>query len=599
MKLTHFKTACSIVTIVIMGATMQSCKKYLEVVPASSFDPSFVFNSVENAKKAVLGVYGNLGGDNGYGIRLSMYYPYDEDCMMGQGGTPYPDGERRDISHYNLTAANTQLAGPYNQLYTTVERANLCIYFIPKMELYSNGSAAEIAELKRLHGEALTLRAMVYTELIRNWGDIPEQFVPSFSETNLYKGKTDRDSIYNILLNDLKMAEDLVPWRSAVAKDDRITQGAVRALRARIALYRGGYSLRRNRQMMRGSDYQTYYQIAKDECAAIMARPGDHTLNSSYRSVFKDYICGRTNEPNGEVMLEVSMDGGTSALGDSKLGYYNGPRGNGTGLGNSALTVLPNYFYSFDSTDLRRDVMCVPYNITNASGTLGSFRTLTTMVDGKFRRDWIQPNVLTSAAQYFGLNWPVIRFSDVLLMFAEADNELNNGPTPAAFDAINKVRRRGYGKPINTPDVNIDLDPALTKSTFFNAIVRERALEFGGEGIRKYDLIRWNLLAAKIAEVKALLPVMVARSAAPWNGYPSTMYFLNNSTTLQYAGSYYKPNVSPAPAGYTGVNWLHSSITTTILPYYALAFTTGKSELLPLPQATIDANPNLVQDYGY
>ncbi|HTD93797.1 MAG TPA: RagB/SusD family nutrient uptake outer membrane protein, partial [Chitinophagaceae bacterium] len=442
-------------------------------------------------------------------------------------------------------------------------------------------------------------RAMVYTELIRNWGDIPEQFVPSFSETNLYKGKTDRDSIYNILLNDLKIAEDLVPWRSAVSKDDRITQGAVRALRARIALYRGGYSLRRNRQMVRGSDFQAYYQIAKDECLAIMARPGDHTLNSSFRSVFKDYICGRTNEPNGEVMLEVSMDGGTSALGDSKLGYYNGPRGNGTGLGNSALTVLPNYFYMFDSTDLRRDVMCVPYNITNSTGTLGSFRTLTTMVDGKFRRDWIQPNVLTSAAQYFGLNWPVIRFSDVLLMFAEADNELSNGPTPAAFDAINKVRRRGYGKPINTPDVNIDLNPALTKSPFFDAIVRERALEFGGEGIRKFDLIRWNLLGTKIAEVKALLPVMVARTTAPWNGYPTTMYFLNNSTTLQYAGSYYKPNVSPAPSGYTAVNWLHSGITTTITAFFALAFTPGKSELLPLPQAAIDANPNLVQDYGY
>jgi len=600
MKSKYFNTAFSLAIVFMVATLLGSCKKYLEVKPASSFDPSFVFSNVENTKKAVLGAYADLTGDNGYGIRLSMYYPLDDDIMMGQGGTPYPDGERRDIAHYNLTAANTQLANPFNQLYNGVERANLCIYYIPKMALYTNGTPNEIAELKRLHGEALTLRAIFYLELIRNWGDIPEQFIPSSLETNLYKGKTDRDSIYNILLDDLNVAKDLVPWRSAVAKDERITQGAVRALRARIALYRGGYSLRKNRLMERGSDYLTYYQIAKDECAAIMARAGDHTLNTSFRSIFKDYICGRALDPSGEVMMEVAMDGGTSALGDSKLGYYNGPRSNN--VGNSALTIMPNYFYMFDSTDLRRDVMCCVYNIANSSGQYNYTspnRTLATLVDGKFRRDWIQPNVLASAAQYFGVNWPMIRFSDVLLMYAEADNEINNGPTAAAYDAINKVRRRGYGKPINTVDASVDLPAGLTKATFFDALVKERALEFGGEGIRKYDLIRWNLLATKIAQVKALLPVMAGRTAAPWNTYPTIMYFLPNVTTITYPGSFYKTVVTPAPAGYTANNWLHSSITSTISTYYAVAFTPGKSELLPLPQASVDANPNLKQDYGY
>ena len=596
---TYFKSSVYAAALLLLVAGLGSCKKYLEVTPSSSFDPSFVFSNVENAKKAVLGAYADMAGDNGYGIRLSMYYTLDDDLMMGQGGTPYPDGERRDIAHYNVTPSNTQLAAPFNQLYNGVERANLCIYYIPKMALYTNGSPAEVAELKRLHGEALTLRAIYYLELIRNWGDLPAHFIPSSLETDLYKGKTDRDSIYQVLLNDLDLAKTLVPWRSTVTRDERITQGAVRALRARIALYRGGYSLRRNRQMQRGSDYLTYYQIAKDECAAIMARPADHTLNTSYRSIFKDYICGQAIDPSGEVLFEVAMSGGTSALGDSKLGYYNGPRVNN--VGNSALTVLPNYFYLFDSTDLRRDVMCCVYNVANATGVYNYTspnRTLATMVDGKFRRDWIQPNVLSSNAQYFGLNWPMIRFSDVLLMYAEADNEISNGPTTAAYDAINRVRRRGYGKPISTPDATIDLS-GLTKSTFFDAIVKERALEFGGEGIRKYDLIRWNLLGQKIGEVKALLPVMAARSAAPWNTYPTIMYFLPNVNTITYPGSFYKPVVTPAPSGYTANNWLHSSITSTISTYYAVAFTPNKSELLPIPQASIDANPNLKQDYGY
>lgn len=575
----------------LVAIVASSCKRYLEVEPISSFGSDYVFDNVVNAQKAVLGAYAPLTGDQGYGIRISMYYPYDEDNMMGQGGTPYPDNERRDIAHYTANANNTQLPGPFNQLYAGIERANICIYNIPKMSAYTNGSAGDQRELKRLHGEVLTLRAMYYLELIRNWGDVPAQFQPSSLEADLFKPKTDRDSIYDILLNDLALAANLLPWRTEAPSDERITQGAARALRARIALYRGGYSLRKSKQMLRGSNHKNYYQIARDECDIIMKRPDQHKLNPSFMALFKDYICAHKIEPNGEVIWEVAMGGGSSALGDSKLGYYNGPRWNN--LGNSALTILPNYFYMFDSTDTRRDVTCAPYNI-NQNGTIAG-RTLQTMVDGKFRRDWItNPVVLTSNAQYFGLNWPIIRFSDVLLMFAEADNELNNGPTAAAKTAFEAVRLRAFGGNASL----IGTTPS-DYTGFFDAIVKERALEFGSEGIRKYDLIRWNLLDQKITQTKALLAVMAARSAAPWNTYPTTMYYRTNQTSLQWAGSFYRPTVTPAPSGHTGVAWLGSGITSTILTYYAVGFKTGKSELLPIPQASIDANPRLTQDYGY
>ena len=528
-----------------------------------------------------------------------MYYAYDEDNMMGQGGTPYPDGERRDLAHYTATAANTQLAGPFNQLYSGVEKSNICIYNIPKMDAYTNGTEAQKKELRRLHGEALTLRAQFYLELLRNWGDLPAQFQPSSLEANLFKPKTDRDSIYDRLLADLADAANLLPWRTEVPSDERITQGAARALRARIALYRGGYALRRSKQMARGSNYKAYYQIAKDECDAIMKRPDQHKLNPSYQSVFKDYIDAHKIEPNGEVMFEVAMGGASSALGDSKLGYYNGPRygtisgSTTTFVGNAALTILPNYFYMFDSTDTRRDVTCAPYD--NVSDGTKRGRPLQQMLDGKFRRDWItNPTVLSSSAQYFAVNWPLIRFSDVLLMYAEADNELNNGPTPAAKAAFEQVRLRAFGGNASL----IGTTPA-TYQGFFDAIVKERALEFGSEGIRKYDLIRWNMLDQKITETKTVLAAMAARTTAPWNTYPATMYYKNASPTLVWAGSFYKPTVTPAPSGYTSVAWLGSSITSTILTYYAVGFRTGKSELLPIPQASIDANPRLTQDYGY
>ena len=599
MKARSFPYTMAAVFLAALAVAIPSCKKYLEVQPISSFGPDYVFNSVVNARTAVLGAYASLGGDNGYGIRLSMYYPLDADDMMGQGGTPYPDNERRDIAHYSLNSGNTQLAAPFNQLYQGIERANLCIYYIPAMALYTGGTASEQKELKRLHGEALTLRAQYYFELVRNWGDLPAQWQPSAFEADLFKSKMSRDSIYIHLLDDLKTAETLLPWRTEVAADERVTQGAARALRARIALFAGGYSLRQDRSLKRVANYKDYYQIAKDECAAVMARTDQHKLNTSFQTVFKDVIDAHKIDPAGEVMFEVAMTGGSASTGDSKLGYYNGPQYgiiNGTtttNVGNAALTILPTYFYNFDSTDTRRDVTCAPYN--NFSDGTKRGRALQSMVDGKFRRDWISnPAVLASQAQYFGLNWPLIRFSDVLLMYAEADNELSNGPTAAAKNAFEAVRTRAYGGNASL----IGTTPA-TYADFFNAIVKERQLEFGGEGIRKYDLIRWNLLAQKLTDTKAALTALANRQA-PYTNLPVSMYYKTGSPDLVWASSYYKPSpFASTPAGYTSVAWAGAAVTTTISTYYAIGFTTGKSELLPIPQASLDANPLLKQDYGY
>jgi hypothetical protein len=593
---TNYKIIAYSVVIATSIFAISSCKKYLEVEPISSFGNDYVFSSVTNAQKALLGAYSALGGDQGYGIRLSMYYPYDNDEMMGQGGTPYPDNERRDIAHYNVQPANTQLAGPFNQIYNGIERANICIDNIPKMDAYSNGSAADQKELKRMYGEALTLRAQFYFEAIRNWGDIPAQFTSSINVSDPYNGRTDRDTIYNRIIKDLAIAAPLVPWRTeSTVTSDRISQGAVRALRARFALFRGGYSLRQDKTMKRPADYKAFYQIAKDECAIIMAR-ADHKLNASFQSLFKDGINSHKFDP--EVIWEVGMTGGSSGVGDSKLGYYNGPRyftvatPGTTAVGNAALTILPTYFYAFDANDKRRDVTCAPYDI-NLDLTLRP-RTLVTMLDGKFRRDWQSPSVAGSAAQYFGVNWPIIRFADVLLMFAEADNELSTGPTAAAKAAFEQVRTRGFGGNAAL----IGTTPA-DYAGFFTAVVNERQLEFGGEGIRKYDLIRWNMLASKIAETKANMAKMVAK-AAPYNNLPATMYYTPNQPTVVFLNSFYSPTPTPAPAGSASVAWVATTINTTLLAYYSIAFTPNKSELLPLPQSVIDANPKLGgQLYGY
>lgn len=567
--------------------SLSSCKKYLTLNPVSSFGPDAVFGTVANAQKAVFGAYQEMTGDNGYGIRISMYFPYDNDLMMGAGG--HNDGDRRDIGRYNLTSSNAQLFKPFNQMYAGIERANQCIKYIPQMSLYTSGTSQQKGELQRLYGESLTLRAQFYFELVRNWGDVPAQWVPSSDIPDLFLVKTDRDSIYDHLLNDLKTAEDLVPWRSGVsalgdANDERITKGAVKGLRARIALFRGGYSLRRDNKMERGANYLDYYKIADQECADII-QSGEHKLDPSFQDLWQNQLDAHKIDPYGEFMFQVAMSGGTAST-DSKLGKYNGPNG--------SLTILPSYFYMFDSADTRRDVTVAPYKINN-DNTLSAVG-LSSLADGKFRRNWItNPTIdISNQAQNFGLNWPILRYSDVLLMYAEAENEINNGPTAAGINAFNMVRQRAFAG--NTGEMGT---VPTDKAGFFNAIVNERALEFGTEGIRKYDLIRWNLLGDKLRAAKQAL-ADISNDVPPYDTLPAKMYYVAgpSTTTINWVSSFYHPSATTTPSGATSVTWV-SNLLGGNLQYFAEGFKDNHSELLPIPQAAIDANPNLTQDYGY
>lgn len=610
--------------IILLLVITGGCKKYLNQQPITELGPDQVFTDVPNTLKAIAGVYSRLVGDQGYGIRLSLYYPVDDDCVQGPTGSA--DNDRRDIARYSATSGNAQLEKPFNQLFQGIEYANICIDNIPKMGMYTNGSDQEKKQLRRMLGEALTLRAQFYFEAIRNWGDLPAHFAPAgvLALQEPYPSRTDRDTLYNHLLADLKQAEDLVPWRNELGsigdnQDERITKGTVKGLRARIALFRGGYALRQDGTMKRANDYQTYYQIALDECKDII-NSGQHALNPSFKALWKDQVGAHaTYDPDGELMFQASASGLTGAE-DTKLGYYDGPTVNGKG--NKSINIIPTYFYLFDSTDTRRDVTCAVYNV-GANGSQKIGQAITAINDGKYRRDWITNPVIdpASAVQYLGLKWQLLRYSDVLLMFAEAENEIN-GPTAAAYNAFNMVRRRGFGKPINTPDVLADLPAGLTKTQFFQYLVRERALEFGGEGIRKYDLIRWNLLASAIADTKANLQKMAAATAISDPSYmagypdycksvnlPTAMFYITNTTSDDnnmnglWKNSLYAKAPSSTPSGTTKVSWITSAIgasgTSSPLGRYATGFTSGKTELLPIPQPARDANPNLSQNHGY
>lgn len=642
----------NLMAVLLLGTVMlaTSCKKYLSPEPLSTIDPSIVFSNVPNAMAAVNGAYLAMAGDFGYGIRVSYYYAYDDDCIMGGGAAL--TAARHEEAHYTLGAGNTDIVNTFNQFYAGIERANNCIYYIPLMQQYISGTATEKTQLQRMLGEALTIRAQYYFDLIRIWGDVPSQYVPSVFVQDLFLKRTDRDTIYARLLDDLTFAKTLMPWRTAVTQDERFTKGTAYALRAKIALFAGGFSLRQNGQLQRVANYLDFYKIAKAETDTIIANRAQHNLFPSYKSFWKDVVnAHKSIDASGELIMQVAMANGTNS--DSKLGAQNGTKING--VGGALGVMLPSYFYQFDSTDVRRDVTFVPFEVVRDN--YGRGHASNAIYDGKFRRDWItspsyymssgvttgtNPVTLTAASntaiQNFQLNWPLIRFSDVLLMNAEADNEINGAPSATAQAYFKEVSLRGHnGIAALVPIVPTD------KVGFFKLLVRERHLEFGGEGIRKFDLVRWNLLGTALAEAKANLVNMAAGTAIVAPSYmaappaytmvatlPRFMYFYqnglaenpaNNQSGRIWANSFYTASpaagsglkdttISPintdltmpnSTANINRVAWVaNANITTTYVNFLAFGFVTGKSELYPIPQSSIDANGNLrPQNPGY
>lgn len=613
MKQQLIKTAFLVLAIGAITVT-PSCKKYLDFESPSTSSEAVVFESSNTTNTAVIGIYNKLIGDNGYGSRIATLFGLTADDFKTSGS--YASSDRRGISMYGASSDNTDLVNPFAQLYAGIERANLCIKYIPESKLYTGGGQDEIL-MKRYHGEALALRAQFYLELIRNWGDVPQRFVPAAFTDDLYPKNANRDETYDRILDDLLLAESLVGWRSDIPDygSFRFTKGAIKGLRARVALYRGGYSLRSESHLMeRRADYKKYYQIAMDECKDIMNNRAQHTLNPIYENVFKT-LHGTRMDDEHELMFEVAAFGANAST-DSKLGYYNGVRfaaGSTYGTGGGGMNAIPTYFYEFDQTkDVRRDVTIGTWEIN--ANTKKIINVLNNFTDAKFRKSWTAFNG-SSSSQNFAVNWPILRFADVLLMYAEADNEINNGPSQAAIEALKEVQKRAY---YGVPASGLPVVPT-NKADFFDAIVKERLLEFGGEAIRKYDLIRWNLINSKFMETRVKLQQLID-GTGPYVNVPNYVYAkeatynnTNSSTEVAtldlYGGTanvvLFSPglNTSTAPAGYTTKNWRKQLTTdnaiTSISTGFALYFEANKKELFPYPKTALNENPNMVQNYGY
>ena len=504
------------IAIAAVGAlTLTSCSDTLNVDSPSQMDQTMVYNSTEFATNAINGVY-VLFCEDPYTSRMCGVWMQNTDVeAMGVSATTA-------TNHRN---AVWPLQGPGNVGWSDVkkvwdnnlqaiERANQVRAGI------DNSSIGQQDEMQQIKGEATCLKAYRYYLMCNFFGDVPYYDIAAKWGDEIDKPRTDKNVVYSRCLQQLVDIEPAMKWSDVnTGGIERMNRDFAIGLIARIALFRAGYGMTKDGTMKRADEYldvnadsltvtykdvngaektartyTEYYQMAKDYCQKlIQLKPRD--LYPDFEQSFINEM-NYSPENNAEVLYEVAFV--QNYGGD--IGWSFGVANTGScakGNTTAQVAVTPTYYMSFADNDSRRDICCAKYSHENdtvkASAATGLYA-------GKWDRSRAAKELGSGSSKGTGINFPLMRYSDVLLMLAEAENELN-GPTALAKECLTKVRARAFANsPTYAADVTEYVAHLNSKAAFFDAIVNERAWEFGSEALRKFDLVRWNLYAKKIEE---------------------------------------------------------------------------------------------------
>ena len=514
-----------------------SCEDWLNMPSESKADSSTVFESLDRAEMAVVGAYNSLNTQElGYQLLMGT-----DECVSTESISKY------NVSNYDYTNTSSMLNSTYTSMYKAIEYANVCIKNLPAMSV----SEGEQTKLNGLLGEAFAIRAYTYWCIVRFYGDVPYTDVPTSDLTTYSSSRVSRDIIYDNCVADLQRAVELLPWydEGYLKTPERISKNAAYGILPRVALYAAGYSLRwdlntvpydkatvKIAQRDDTERIRELYQIAADACKAVIVH-GKNGLLDDYDQIFRDLGNQTYNE---ETIFEFGSYGpnGTNV----RTGYTNGiPTSGqdnstgGMGKGGGAMIAMPTFYFEFDKDDQRRDVSICNYGLKlSSNGNEYQMNTFAGMGVGKYRINWKSEKGTKDDRR--DINWPLLRYADVLLMYAEALNELNNGATVEAVNAVKQVRMRAF----RNDEDKIGTIPTSYED-FRNYIIKERKLELSNEGLRKSDLARWGILVDYLTEEKAKLVRLCNREGEyvdvkPYRAYKltSTPKFLDPTIALDY-----------------------------------------------------------------
>ncbi|PRP68063.1 RagB/SusD family nutrient uptake outer membrane protein [Nonlabens agnitus] len=593
----YIKLAIVIFTISLLSSCEDVEGEFLEAPAQSTLNESVIFSTFDLAKGAVDGILEPMGQTNSYRGRFLPYYGFNTDAEWNYNSDEAnnPTGE---LMIYDAEPTNSQMNTENNawaQMYLGIERANICI-----KGLRSFGNTDVNEDLGQLLGEALTYRAVYYADLMKAWGDVPARFEPITPET-LYLPKTNRDEIYKRLLDDLAEASELVAWpneNSLTTSVERVNKAFVKSLRARLAMVASGFQQYPD-GVRRSNDPElsvtNMYTLALREADTVITS-GRVQLSSSFETLWRNYN-EEVLSAGRESLWEIPFAAGRGRMLFSFAIRHRGVDQH-TGQARGGIAgPLPNLFYDYDEDDLRRDITCIPYQwgIPIDGFAKQELVGLNTWYFGKYRYEWM--NRYVTSTNDDGVNKIYMRYAEVLLIAAEAANELQ-GPGAAA-PYLKEVRRRAFPSALQAQKVDGYVDNLNSQQAMFDAIVQENKFEFTGEAERKQNLIRWNLLGENLREAKVKLGNLQTRSGE-YADVPTTVYFryAEDNETLEIYGLNRGETQQPGPE-FSAFDW--TTLTDVeVNSLFKEGVDPDDRQFWPIWQTFIDgSNGQLTNDYGY
>ena len=508
--------------LIVLASGFVACSDLLEETPVSQPLAENSFKTEANAIAAIVGVYSSLHLEGVYG-QSQLEFTTDETYA----GSRVP---RSGFNLFTFTADNIEVILPiWRDHYKGINRANLAISKIPNINM-------DVTKRNNLVAEAKFIRALLYFNLIRYFGDVPYKDSETTSFNNLNITRTPVATIYENIIEDLEYGVDHLKVKSAFLAG-HATQDAAKTLLASVYLTRGSMAKRD----------KTGDGLADFDLAASYSKEVIDSNRYELCPYFSDAFIVE-NKNNDEIVFDVQFKSPGLGVGNT-IGINMGIASDASGVDNlisggsqGAIRANPYHQYYYEKADSVR-LQWTDARIKIVSAT-GKFTRLSAVdkepvAAAKFRRYPVRsPNFVLQTSDY-DVNWPILRFAEVLLIYAEALNE-TSGPTQTAIDALNQLRSRARN--VNREGVHADVLPrtlTLQKSTgladltldnplvssqaaFRDYIFYERSRELSTEGKRWFDLVRWGSLKTTLRNmVNKMTTKSLEAPVVQWPPLPS------------------------------------------------------------------------------
>lgn len=457
--------------ILLLGPT--SCKDFLDEEAPSNLTPESFYTIPDHAEAAIAAAYAatrDIYG--GAGIFSSTWQMLEAPT----GTSTTETAQNSDLNNlYSLTydGYTGHVANYWNGLYGVISQANLVLDKVPAITPMDEG------QKKRVLGQARFLRAWAYFQAVQLWGDIPLITTPqSIQSEDFFPVRSPVEDVYKLIVEDLTTAEAAgLPWMDNTG---RVSTAAAKSLLAKVYLTMAGFPLKKG---------ATHYKLAADKAFEVItyanANSGQINLFPTYRDV---HLQANKNRVEHIFMIQyntvVAGNPMENMYPNFKPVTFNGPGGTGS-------TVPTIQFYnSYEPGDLRtvdQEGWFYTTYFTNGTGArfqLGApyiFKHFNTTHAGTVLTNPDGSTTVVTASRQNNLNVPVIRYAEVLLIYAEAQNEVT-GPTMEAYNAFKKIRDRAK---LTTPAMG-----TYNQNSFREAVWRERWHELAYEQITWYDMVR-------------------------------------------------------------------------------------------------------------